>query len=140
MNKRLPTPIVREEKRALAPDCWLGNLRHAPNVPLPLEAKTLVLVFKFDHLAAAFQSSYFPDKSPGFGSPSTSIVNTHARRAFDLPRQYLYAAILGPDFLSKEKVRAIVVSPDAKRSTDTGICPQRSVRPAVNANRRNRRV
>src|SRR5262245_18069801 len=48
IDKRLPTRIDCEEKLALASDCWLGNLCHTQNVPLPLEAKTLVLVFKFD--------------------------------------------------------------------------------------------
>jgi hypothetical protein len=87
IDKRLPTRIVCEEKLALASDCWLGNLCHTQNVPLPLEAKTLVLVFKFDHLAAAFQSSYSPDKSPEFERPTTSIVKTNARPAFELPQK-----------------------------------------------------
>src|ERR1700740_2217044 len=50
IDKRLPTRLVCDEKRALAPDCWLGNLCHTRTVPLPLEAKTLVLVFKFDQV------------------------------------------------------------------------------------------
>jgi hypothetical protein len=79
IDKRLPTRIVCEEKRALASNCWLGNLCHTRIVPPSLEAKTLVLVFKFNHLATALQSSYLPDNSPGFESPTTSIVNTNAR-------------------------------------------------------------
>jgi hypothetical protein len=83
IDKRLPTPLVCEEFRALVPDCCIGNLCHTRSVPPPLEAKTLVLAFKFDHLVAV-QSSYYPDKSPGFQRPRTSTDNINARRAFDV--------------------------------------------------------
>src|ERR1700741_729675 len=39
IDKRLPTRIVCEEKLALASDCWLGNLCHTQNVPLPPRSK-----------------------------------------------------------------------------------------------------